>query len=1314
MLILFKRVGSPSDLLKATVKTTVMVPGYTKKDGTFVKPHQKTVLHDPDKDPYLVVSGKGSHSQQQAHKKLHANIPGFAKLPIPEQHAHILSSATNIQKKATDSAAVSMWKKNAFSGKNPTLKEWQAFLSIPDQDQKKFVSVVDSLVGNTDHLMPPDGDHLKLPDQTHAIAAEYDANKISDLKAEADKEFASGDEAGLSVSADEGTHGYPEVAAYASTLLEQLKHGKIAQEKIKELMSGVGGHYPVKATKKLMDDGGWQVATSVEQLKQVVDLAKKMQAEATASAAVSGYKKSIGEKKTPSKAQYDAFSALPNDKKTAILQELIGKHGDISEQVNAAYEKHGSEVEGNPQTPGGDIDGWIGGLPWVQALAVQSMAEGLPVPEKYSSKMTPGEKANLISTYAKLSGKMPAELQALMNGSVEFSYKPGPSKSPKVTKVSSEKISPKIKKLKEISADEVHGWLSNYLAGNIPVPQQFTGFFEKLPKANITKFTKWAGHASHAKDNEKYLLMIQSYLSAAISSLYGVYDKVLLYSGEFVSVPAAVALGMNPVTDPHMIKWAAIKFHANGGKEADAAIDSLMAGQEGPKDGDTKEGAEGTLVFHDGHWHKQEEEPAAVEHVLHNTTGGSNKFWSVSIDPKTNDITKKWGKIGTVGQSKVWHYASAAAAKKAATDWISEKLKGGYYPVNPPEKKPAPKVTSVSAVDVYPNQVASIDSWTAVGGQKGYNPGGTYRDEAGDDWYCKFPSGGDPVIRNELLATKLYAAAGIAVPDVKIIKKDGKLGIASKIITGAVASKDELLSGKATGLMSGFVADAWLANWDVVGNNPQAGKGWDNIMFKDGHAYRIDAGGAMLYGGAGGVKSKFDGKVVELETMLDTAINDRTAAVFGKISDADKAASSAKVLGVSDQTIMNLVDKFGPGTPSEKAALADTLIARKAYIAKKFSLTKEAGGLGSYVIVPPKFDPAGIATPPDFLNWHGSGKPGPATAEYKNIANQNGVNEMYKIAQSGDRATVESYLLPVFDETGEVVKHVTGLDHPSQYVRNYTQQVLNEIADMKKPQKIFIIQDGTALKAIDDDHPIVGPNDYGKYERAANYIVLGEPGIINVDSLGLEKLTYKNGKLKDSDYAKEAKYAFTKMTTMQKQALSSYTGGGYHGQNKSLWEGNPTGMAKSAKEALHTFSHSIKPGSVLSRRISLHGKGLAEVVGSFDKSDNQSGGAVGKVLQELAIGSTGTNPDFWSGNVQLKITVGPGCKGLWVGAGSGESGGSASSSGNEREILFPPDYRMLVNKVRKSYGKKDDDGFGGEKSEYIVEVLLLPTQEIKK
>ena len=80
----------------------------------------------------------------------------------------------------------------------------------------------------------------------------------------------------------------------------------------------------------------------------------------------------------------------------------------------------------------------------------------------------------------------------------------------------------------------------------------------------------------------------------------------------------------------------------------------------------------------------------------------------------------------------------------------------------------------------------------------------------------------------------------------------------------------------------------------------------------------------------------------------------------------------------------------------------------------------------------------------------------------------------------------------------------------------------------------------------------------------------------------------------------------------------------------------------------------------------------------------------------------------WSGNVHLKMTVGPGVKGLWVGKGSA-NGGTISTHSSEDEMLLPPNTRMLVQKV-SAPSSEDKDGFGGAGGGItIVEVLILPT-----
>lgn len=93
--------------LKAAIKTQIRVPGFYRKDGTYVKPHTKMVLVDPDKDASHVVAGNGSHYQKVAHKILSGSVKDWHDKPDHEKHALILAHATDLQQAASSSAALS-------------------------------------------------------------------------------------------------------------------------------------------------------------------------------------------------------------------------------------------------------------------------------------------------------------------------------------------------------------------------------------------------------------------------------------------------------------------------------------------------------------------------------------------------------------------------------------------------------------------------------------------------------------------------------------------------------------------------------------------------------------------------------------------------------------------------------------------------------------------------------------------------------------------------------------------------------------------------------------------------------------------------------------------------------------------------------------------------------------------------------------------------------------------------------------------------------------------------------------------------------
>ena len=95
--------------------------------------------------------------------------------------------------------------------------------------------------------------------------------------------------------------------------------------------------------------------------------------------------------------------------------------------------------------------------------------------------------------------------------------------------------------------------------------------------------------------------------------------------------------------------------------------------------------------------------------------------------------------------------------------------------------------------------------------------------------------------RSEALANDFYELLGIPVPEVAV-GKDGTT-ISSKLVGDTVPFNPNNPAHIAAA-QDGFIGDAWLANWDVIGLS------FDNIQIdSDGNAWRIDAGGSLRSGG---------------------------------------------------------------------------------------------------------------------------------------------------------------------------------------------------------------------------------------------------------------------------------------------------------------------------------------------------------------------------------------------------------------------------------------------------------------------------------
>ncbi|EMD0638830.1 hypothetical protein VPZ60_004246 [Salmonella enterica] len=776
-------------------------------------------------------------------------------------------------------------------------------------------------------------------------------------------------------------------------------------------------------------------------------------------------------------------------------------------------------------------------------------------------------------------------------------------------------------------------------------------------------------------------------------------------------------LMVNDYSDAHIeaiLKHVAQELVA----EATAAVEN------GPKDGDMKPGANGMLILKNGHWVK-----AGPDEVKAPDWAGLGlTSWQQDYYQEVADHVKKAlaaGKLkgvlmqkadGTLlayhpngGKCKISTEAGAPG-KKALAEYISMqifahggKVKSGWTPANGSYAM-AGKVMEADAATSNPaengmsatgpvevkkyqwkkKEPISVDSWEVTGGnQGGSNEGMKMKDADGQEWYVKFP-GDEEHAKSEVLAAKLYAAAGISAQAAMIVTKGGKLAIASKWEDLKKAKSHSALS-KTKGMLEGFAVDAWLGNWDVVGLNK------DNVQLKaDGTVHRVDAGGSLMYR-AQGKKKDFGPEVIELKTLLDPNVNAHSAAVFGGMTDADIAASVTKVLAISDAKIAHMVNQFGPGDDAAKSALVETLIKRKEYLAAQYPEAAKMLKLA-------KFKPEKISTPPDFLNWSGAGKSGPSSKEFLNKANEDAAQAIYAAAQTGDPDAISALTAPTFNkETGEVTGQVPVLDHPSQHIKGYAMQAINEIKSLVEGHEHEHFR-------IGGDHPLYSMHEEYKPEhwsgsntdKIGKLLVLGHPGIVDPADLGLTKTTYKAGTLTMNTYAKAAQDVWSKLPNTQKQAVQAYTGSSYQQMNSGLWKGNPSAEAKAAAQALSGMGHEISPGTTFGRKFSLSSGDMAKLKAS-----------VGKVIMEPAIMSTSISPDVWSGNIHLKMTAGPGVKGIYAGAGSLPGGGSISHHTGEKEIILPPNTRLLVTKVVEP-GSKDADGFGGN-GMTVVECIILPS-----
>lgn len=314
----------------------------------------------------------------------------------------------------------------------------------------------------------------------------------------------------------------------------------------------------------------------------------------------------------------------------------------------------------------------------------------------------------------------------------------------------------------------------------------------------------------------------------------------------------------------------------------------------------------------------------------------------------------------------------AAAAKNAPTEKqgpsTTTSAPGAVAPppTGAPVNLPPPVMPSGTVAPFEQVNEPSPSTFTPTGEAAGGTQGGKwYKDENGQRWFGKDYKGDTERLATEHIANGIYQALGINAPETKIVNINGTPTIMSKAIDGQPAGSASALDGKSDAT-KGFVADAFLGNWDVVG------QGYDNMLVgKDGSVARIDNGGSLFYRAQGG-KKDFGANVTELDSMRDPKINPTAAKVFGKLSDDEIKAQASEFVKNYDSKrneIHAMIDA-SPMSAAGKEKVKAALDARAENIKQKWASSAPTSSEPTEAPAPPKSSPVAETKPTESEEAH--------------------------------------------------------------------------------------------------------------------------------------------------------------------------------------------------------------------------------------------------------------------------------------------------------------------------------------------------------
>lgn len=1309
----------PILFLKATVKKQVFVPQYVKRNGQVVAGHQAFVHVSDSHDEHKIMQGGGSHSQKAAHAKL-TKHDWFNALPHDHQVPILLEHATVQQDKASAAAVLSTFKKKVLAGQAPTNAEWKAYYHAAPEKKTAIcedlhgAGLLDSMIEDFDKWksstpasavapaavapaapvaaapdpapapVPAAGTAPKKPFVTGSFAAK---GIVDSIEQAIDSGDAAPIVAALALIPNSDKLKWGKVKAYGEAALAYLGAEPAAAS------APPADHLPVLPVAAPALAGHQALLAKVQAAKLSESntnhkpVNQKLQAIHDALAAgdaktllMHGHGSNTYAHKAVKLAN-EALAALGSPHQVAAGQKM-GAHPGLSGAAPAAAV---------PAAPSKLVGATVAPAPAMKPVAAKPNPMGLPLgqpaaaPAVVSGKLfhntEPGHNkfwsvgvhgSQLVTKYGKIGTK----------GTVTAKQYATPGEAFQAQNA--------IIALKVKGNYQLQGTTSFALDGAVPAakpaPSKVVGATVVAAPAGLAAPVAPSIVGMSATATDAAIEAEAAFNSLDLDQLKIVHASVKgLHSVDFVKIA-------NYTAD------AIAYLEAANGKAA-----------SGPKEGDTMQGVRGMLVLKDGHWVKMGTDPKMLKKLaasvpmpkfngtnsinmgkivkglkaLAETKGAAGLVDAVQSMFGTKMVVKAGGhgyKLAADGVSNspngnaLVQYAKALQAAMEGTSGGTAPVQATAAPAPAAAHTPANKPTVASQNDSVFQSASSplaMDGWKKTGPQQGYNEGGTYVDESGQAWYCKFPAGGEKVARNELLATRLYVLAGVATTSMRLISQGGKIGVASKIIPGANTNKAALLEGKADGLLSGFAVDAWLANWDTVGNNPAAGKGFDNILIDaNGAAVRIDAGGALLYSGAGGKKQGFGESVIELKTMLDPNKNPNTAAVFGKMSQADITASVAKVVAIPNDQIIDFCDKFGPGSDADRKALAAKLIARKADMLSKYPL---AGKKGATKVIKEKPDPTKLKVdannlPPvhDFMTWNGTGKPiSDKPYVLKNIHDEDVLKDF---ALQGNLVGLKDYKYAEVDKlTGAPTGVMLPIEHhPSNHVKAYHSDLVAALTSIAYPPEAARgfaskLADGILDLASKFPSKALGSTvaNVPASERLAFWMALG--AVANVDDFRPKHMPLITNKAKAA-----AKVAYSNLSSSSlarrfiNQVQSSGSYNDYFRDGKTT-DSQGTDLNKMNKE-IHAYATEQPAGMTIHKWINMSAAQVQAVVASPD----------GTIFENSGSMCCSTSPTATSGFGKHRIVIryAPGARGV-------DSFGSGNF-GSEAEITTLPGARYMI------------------------------------